>query len=380
MNDESIQKSLERDARVVKERIPEEMTKINAQQKAQSLRSFMERHKYSQAKVARRLGVSTSVISQFLKNKYAGDIPSLVNKVVDVINTVDRRERRIRSKPFIETTVAKRIGTLIKQTRAFATDEEGTIAIVIGDSGHGKSVCLRQYAEANKNTVYILLDDAMSSTRVFSEIARKINIDSSGSTDNIARRIIAELQNREIVIMIDEASGLTVKQLSQLRTVIVDQCRCPLILAGNADLLKTVMQPKTRRGFESLDQFRSRLTYILNLDAIANSKNGGLYTAEDIRKLYEFGGIRLTTDAVATLRNISKTPQSGRLRTCNRIIVTLHVAELTNKQEDKIGQINTELILKAIEYLGLPVKVYLPVTIKEKVEETQEKPAAAKAG
>ena len=32
----------------------------------------------------------------------------------------------------------------------------------------------RAYAEANKNTIYITLDDAMSSTRVFSEIAKKL--------------------------------------------------------------------------------------------------------------------------------------------------------------------------------------------------------------
>jgi len=376
-NEMSIQKGLEQDAQIVKERMPEDMTRVNADQKAASLRRFMERHRYSQAKIARMLGVSSSVINQFLNNKYCGDVKTLVNKVVDLINTVDQRERRVRNKPFIETTIARKIGTLIKQTRAFVTVEEGAIAIVIGDSGHGKSVCLRQYAEANKNTIYIALDDAMNSTRVFSEIARQLGTDASGSMDNVTRRIIGALANREIVIMIDEASGLTVRQLSQLRTVIVDQCRCPLILAGNSDLLKTVMQPKTRRGFESLDQFRSRLTCILNLDEISLRKDGGLYTAEDIRKLYEFGGLRLTGDAVNLLRNISKTTQSGRLRTCNRIITALHVAKSAGK---KINKIDAALVIQAIEGLGLPVQVYLPLAFREpEGEEQQGKEMAAKA-
>jgi len=377
MNDKSIQKGLEQDAQIIRERMPKEMTAINAKQKARSLQRFMERHGYSQAKIAKMIGVSGSVINQFINDKYPGDLGKLVNKVVDLINTVDHRQRRLRNKPFIETRIARNIGTLIKQTRAYTTGEEGAIAIVIGDAGHGKSMCLRQYAEANKNTVYIQLDDAMSSTRVFSEIAEKLGIDSSGSMDNVTRRIIGALQNREIVIMIDEASGLKVHQLSQLRTVIVDQCRCPLILAGNSDLLKTVMQPKTRRGFESLDQFRSRLTYILNLDELANRKDGGLYTAEDIRKLYEYGGLRLTSDAVSVLRNIGKTPQSGRLRTCNRIITGLHVVHMAGKIDDVI---DAALIIQVIEELGLPVKVYLPVAIKEPGTEEQKAQPATKAG
>jgi len=377
MNEKSIQKGLEQDAELIEERMPKEMSKINAKQKAESLQRFMEKHGYSQGKIAKRIGVSTTVISQFLNNKYPGDVETLVNKIVDLINTVDRRQRRLRHKPFVETRIARKIGTLIKQTRAFTTEEEGAIAIIIGDSGHGKSICLRQYAEVTKNTLYILLDDAMNSTRLFSEIARKLGIDASGSMDNITRRIIGALQNREIVIMIDEASGLKVKQLSQLRTVLVDQCRCPIILAGNSDLLKTVMQSKTRRGFESLDQFRSRLTQILNLDELANRKDSGLYTAEDVRKLYEYGGLRLTSDAVGVLRNIGKTPQSGRLRTCNRIITTLHVAHM----QGKIGKlIDAALILEVIEELGLPVKVYLPVAIKETGEEEQKEKQATKAG
>jgi len=378
MNNESIQKGLEQDAQQISERIPKEVTQVNAIQKAQSLRRFMDRHKFSQAKVARMLGVSPSVINQYLANTYKGDLETITTKIVDLINTVDHRTRQIRTRPFIETTVARRIGTVIKQTRAFSTKDEGAIALIIGDSGHGKSICLREYAEANKIAIYILLDDAMSATRIFAEIARQIGVDADGSMDNVSRRIIAELQNRETVVMFDEASALTVRQLSQLRTVLVDRCHCPLILAGNADLLKTVMQPKTRRGFESLDQFRSRLMYILNLDEIAahKGKDGGLYSADDIRRLFEFGGVRLTTDAIAVLKNISKTPQSGRLRTCNRIITALHVAGVGKK----FGKIDADLIIKAIEELGLPVKAYLPISIKEDSAEPEQKQAAAKAG
>ena len=158
--------------------------------------------------------------------------------------------------------------------------------------------------------------------------------------------------------MLDEASSLKVKQLNQLRQIIVVKSRCPLILAGNSDLLKTVMQPTGYRGYQSLDQFTSRLMCILNLDTTANSKDGGLYTPEDIRNLYQYGGIRLTADAVSSLRKICRTPRSGRLRTCSHIIAALHTAKAVNDS----GQIDSSLVCAAIEQLDLPVKARLPMT------------------
>ncbi len=376
MSDESIQKGLEQDARRISERIPMEITKANALQKAKVLKIFMEERGWTQAKVARRIGVSSTQISQFLGDKYEGNLKDLINKVVSLINSVTRQERRVRNKPYIETTIAVKIATLIKQTEAFS-GAEGKIALIIGDSGHGKSHCLQQYAEANKNTIYIELDDVMYSTMIFSAIAKKLGIDSSGSLAAVTRRLIENLQNRQIIIMLDEASSLTVRQLNQLRQIIVTKSQCPLVLAGNRHLLKTVMQPTVKRGNESLDQFTSRLMCILDLDARASDKDGGLYTVSDIRKLFEYGGLRLTSDAVGTLRKISKTPKGGRLWTCSCIIEALHLSP----DVEKIDKIDAALIVTAIKELDLPVKVYLPVvTIGEPAEEQEEKQAAVKAG
>ena len=83
-----------------------------------------------------------------------------------------------------------------------------------------------------------------------------------------------------------------------------------------------------------------------------------LEQTEGIRKLYEFGGIRLERDAVGTLRKICRTPRSGRLRTCSHIIAALHTARVV----DEAGLIDAKLIIAAIDQLDLPVKVYLPIS------------------
>jgi len=376
MTNDEIQQGLECDARLVTERIPMNLSQQKARQVAETLQEFMGQRGLTQARIAGMLDISRPMLSRILTDRYTAKkgLDEFINKANNLINSMTRRERRVRNKPYIETTVAKRIGTLITQTEAFS-DEEGKIGLIIGDGGHGKSHCMRQYAEANKNTIYVELDDAMNSTLMFAEIAKKMGIDSSGSLASVTRRLIENLQNRLIIVMLDEASGLSVRQLNQLRQIIVVKSRCPLILAGNRHLIKTVMQPTTRRGFESLDQFTSRLMSILDLDRIAGQKDGGLYTVEDIRRLYEYGGIRLTSDAVSTLRKICQTEWSGRLRTCSHIIAALHVSSVTGKT----GKIDAGLIVAAIEQLDLPVKVRLPLHTKDAADE-QDDIQAAKVG
>jgi DNA transposition AAA+ family ATPase len=369
MSADNIQKGLERDASIISERVPEQLTGEAIERVKASLRQFMKRNDLSQAKIAELLGISHTVISTFLGGGYKGNILKLVNRIVSLVNSYARKERQAEGKVFIETAVAKKIGVMIIQAEAFSA-EEGKILLIIGDGGHGKSICLRQYAEANKNSVYISLDTTMSSSGIFAEIARRLKVNSSGSLGVIAGRIARMLKNRQAILLLDEASALSVKQLDQLRQIVVVKGRCPLVLAGNGDLLKTVLQESTKRGYESLDQFRSRVLAVLNLDDIASDGGGGLYTAEEVRRLYEYGGIRLTGDAVNTLRRICKTPKSGRLRTCSLIITALHTSGVVQDAEI----IDSGMIIAAIGQLRLLVEGWLPLVADR--EETEQKVAA----
>jgi hypothetical protein len=82
--------------------------------------------------------------------------------------------------------------------------------------------------------------------------------------------------------------------------------------------------------------------------------------------LYEYSGIRLTPDAVDTLKRISKIPKSGRLRTCSNVIAALHTAGLVCEK----SYINQAMILSAIEQLQIPVKSWLLLAIAEDISES----------
>jgi len=374
MTDKSIQRGLEQDARLVEEWMPDKLTKEAVLNVAIRLREFIDRTGFSQKKIGLMVGfkpsAAGSVISQFLKNEYKGDVKTLAEKLHQLMESFARRERRPKkADDFVKTSVAKAIFTLITTTETFSDDKEGKIGLIIGDSGHGKSRCLQEYSRANKNTIYVELDDVMSSKSIFAEIAKELKLDFSDSCDKIARRLIENLQNRHVIIILDEASRLSVRNLNLLRQIIVIKSRCPLILAGNRGLLNTVMQPTTRKACESLDQFTSRVIYRLDLDELANDKDGGLYTAEDIRQLYQYGGLKLTTDAIVKLRKIAKNPRSGRLQICETIISACHYSTAMQKR----GLIDADSIISAIKQLPLIVKNWLPMTLIEAEEEEKEK-------
>lgn len=355
-----LEKGLEQDARLISERLPEKLTVPEIEKLAEAVERFKAEYDFTDAQISRRIGYSRSVVPDFLRGRYNGNIERVANKLVHFMNSVERKQRRQKNDGFIQTTVAKKIGTLITQTEAFS-DAEGRIGLIIGDGGHGKSHCLRQYAKADKNAVYVEYDVSMSAGMLFAEIAKQLKIQSSGSVAMITARVARIMRQRRVVVMIDEASSLGVKDLNRLRQVIVVKGRSPLILAGNGDLLKTIYDQSGKSGHASLDQFNSRLMGVVNLDELASRPGDPMYSLTEIRRLYEYGGIKLSSDAVDTLRRICRVPRSGRLRTCGHIITALHMSPVIIQR----GMIDSVAILSAIEELGLPIKDWLPVVIRD---------------
>lgn len=360
-----IQKALEQEAQRSEERMPMEITKETALEVGRRLGDFIQANGYTQKEVGRKLGISSTAVSQFVNGKYKSNLEEIVNKAVNLMDTAGRRSRRKKGGGFVETSVSKAIWSVVKNTEAF-TDAEGGIGLVIGDAGHGKSICLREYAAANRNSVYVELDSTMGSQAIFSEICRALKIDHGGALKRLTATLIDYLREREMTVIIDEASFLRVKQLDQLRQIICVRCRCPLILSGNSQLLKTINDDSTKRGYEALDQFYSRLVCVRNLDedAAAGGDGGGLYTADDISRLFEYGGVRLTGGGNSTLRRICRTPQTGRLRTCSRIIEALLTSPVI-----EAGKIDGTIIVAVIRTLGLPIMHRLPFSLEELVAE-----------
>ncbi|NLW84352.1 MAG: AAA family ATPase [Phycisphaerae bacterium] len=359
----NLRDSLESDTRRVLVHLPDVNDAEAMAAFATAVRGFLAEHQISQSQLARRIGSSATAINHLLGNKYTGDVAGLVERVGCYVNAEFRRLRRAVGPDFVEITVAQKIRSLVARVESFS-DTEARIGVIIGDAGCGKSACLRAYAEADAACIYVSHDSASRVSGLLSAITRAVTgLGSDGELTTVTHRLVEAMSLRRYLVLIDEASSLRAKDLDRLRSVLCVKCRSPLILAGNNDLLRSIQANSDKAGYASLDQFNSRLMGILNLDELAvGGDDGPLYSADDIRRLYEYGGIRLTGDAVDVLGRICRTPRSGKLRTCRDVIRALHSA--TQVQES--GTITGDLVWQAIVQLRLPVAEWLPTVCQDR--------------
>lgn len=361
--DKKLLQTLEQEARRIEVWMPNMERPDEIKEFAGKVVAFLNKNAVSRRELAAAIGISQAALSQFLSDKYPGDCKKLVTRLADYINRYARRSGRQKEAAFVETTVARAIFSVIRQTESFTQPGEGRIAVIIGDAGHGKTLCLQQYAKVHPAAVYAKLNDTMSSAALFSAIAGAMELDPSGGLKVLTGRIAEALARRERTVLLDECSGLNIHKLNQLRQII-GESGSTLILAGNNQLLKTISSDAARRGNESLDQFRSRMLAVLDLDAAAGSghsgggRGGELYTADDIRKLYEYG-IKIDKSGLILIKKICSAPQTGRLRTVSIVVSAINSSR--QGREGKIKQIDAAVIESVIRSLGLPIADKLPL-------------------
>ncbi|EEN5912995.1 helix-turn-helix domain-containing protein, partial [Salmonella enterica] len=102
----------------------------------EKLIQLLEGTGYTQKKVATKTGLSTAVISQYLKGVYNGNIRNVENVLADFIRREEERARRQEVKEsFVHTRLADLALGLISNTHM-----DGDIGVIFGPAGMGKSM------------------------------------------------------------------------------------------------------------------------------------------------------------------------------------------------------------------------------------------------
>lgn len=185
-----------------------------------------EEKRISQSKAAQMLGYSQAVVSAYKNKNYTGNIKLLEDKIKEFLKRDERRLTLI-DVPTSETTTMEQIRTAITMAQ-----DEACIAVIVGDSGTGKTTAVRQYVRESYSAVVIDIDPSFTQTILIMEIARAVGVEASGSTPVVIDRIITALQDRDAVIIIDEAEYLSDKILELLRRVIHDKAQTGMVLVG----------------------------------------------------------------------------------------------------------------------------------------------------
>ena len=210
-------------------------------------KSFLEVNDLKQAHVARSLGLSPAVISQWLKGEYRGDNETLEKKISQFmanfnIKRVEVQEEIVKTRDLVAAH--------------FVMDEAVVgreMTVLYGNPGTGKSVAIKEWVKEHPEAILIEVIPGMRVKSLLQEIARKLGIDANAKAEELVIQIAKEFKRRDGVLVIDEAEHLSVTALENVRRI-WDFSRVPIILVGTYGLIKNL---KGNRG--ELLQLYSRI-------------------------------------------------------------------------------------------------------------------------
>lgn len=219
------------------------------------LNELMAHRGWNQSQIARALGKSSAVISQYLKGKYPGDVTSLESDISALINREAEKEKGKRlSVSFVLTYTASRCLEVIKLAHL-----DCDINVIYGDAGMGKTMIMRQYAAQNRGAILLEADPGYTARVVLEEICAKLGLNRRGNMHELSDAIIGALRDSGRVLLIDEAENLPLRALEVIRRI-HDKAGIGVVLAG---MPRLIINLKGKRG--ELKQLYSRVGFALAL-------------------------------------------------------------------------------------------------------------------
>lgn len=219
---------------------------------------------FSQNQLARKIGISSGVLSQILNSQYEYD-PS---------NTVWSQVERFLSKvtgDFFETELMRKVHRILNQTF-----KEKKIAVITSCSGAGKTTAIERYCYINSEAAIIRVTEVFNVKFMLQKMMQSIDAEYDGlSKQQMFESLSSMLSRKPRLFVIDEAERLHVAELETLRDLF-DQGNIGLCLVGLADLRK-ILQFGHKKKMD-LVQIYSRVSYT----SVVN-----ILSSKDVRMVFD---------------------------------------------------------------------------------------------
>lgn len=259
---------------------------MTEQQAIEAISDYKNRTKKTQSEIARELGISAGLLSDFLSGNYKAP-HTVIPKIEQLLSVQAKKEVAPKEPPFSKTNVSEIVMNTISYCHI-----RGKIGVVYGDPGIGKTMAIREYLKNNQLAIGISISPSYSSMSGVNELIA----DALGVRQRVARKIYAEivakLKNSGRVIIIDEAQHLTVRTLDHLRCM-ADESGVGLCLVGN----DAVYSKLTGTGQADFAQLFSRIG--MHKQVLTNN-----ISKEDVKQVF---GDELDDEALELLFRISRT-------------------------------------------------------------------------
>lgn len=261
--------------------------------------------RYTQARIAREAGISTTTLSQWLGGTYAGDndaVEAKLRRWVDGVHAQRAQAEMMPAAPdYVATSSAERVIAALRYAQA-AQD----IAVIYGGAGLGKTTALHRYQASMPNVWVATMTPASASVvTALEEIADAVGAGAaSGGAAKLHRAICRKIHGTVGLLAIDEAQHLSVAALDQIRSL-HDATGIGIALVGN-EAVYARMTGGNRAAY--LDRLYSRIGRKVRLTRA---------TAEDVRVILDAWGVR-ETECRAHLVDIASKP--GALRGLTKVL------------------------------------------------------------
>lgn len=208
------------------------------------------------ADVARRADIASSTFSEFMNNRYRGDMISVAEQLEKWLQAEDAsletRAAQLAAPGYVETSIAREI----TQALVYAQTKPSMALITVG-SGLGKTTALQQYQSERLHCWRVAIEPIEAKpAAMLRKIARILGVVEPRSTQELTSRVAERLrrdQGRQPLLMIDEAQNLSDAAVNQLRFVL-DESQCGIALAGNEDLMIRYALSSTREGYGQIQR------------------------------------------------------------------------------------------------------------------------------
>lgn len=248
--------------------------------------------------IAREIGVRDPNLVAYRDGHYRGSIEKMAANIRDYLSRIMQRNQ-VLVIPYVETTIAR----AVQEVLAFA-QLEGTIGVVYGPAGIGKTIALEDYCRRH-DFAYLLT--ASTAVRTPAALAREMlyAVAEARASDTVSRNVwylTERLYGTESVVVVDEAHHLRLDALELARAV-HDATNCGLVFCGTAVLYDNL----TRHRDEILEQLFSRVGCRRCISdevppedvvAVVDAALGKAATKKIIRyciERSELGGLRIVT-------------------------------------------------------------------------------------
>jgi len=289
-----------------------------------------QKPKINRKDVAKSIGYSPSVISDFVNGKYAGDRGQLAIALEGWLLEEEKRRSRPQTTQFVWANVAMQI----KAVASYARDYR-KIAMVYGPdtSGVGKTVALNAILglpEMGPRRAALATIDKVDAnpTGLLRKLCAAIHIDDGrGSNRQRFQRIVQKLTGRSFLLMIDQIHNLRWSKDDKpfyILTDLYDATQTAQLWCGTSDLVAYLQRQQARNADESLAQIRRRIFPIVDLmQNVRPGEEGNgepLVTIEQVREMFAKNKLKITGAAAKFLYQLAHIPDGGAIGLCVQIV------------------------------------------------------------